>query len=316
MSREEDESMGHVERLWQEVASGGPYARAKALTELAYIENSRENFKDALQMCYSAREIYQGLGKAEMATEIADVSRYIVIDLDNLNRDREAAEEAQELIPLLRELDSEHLAETLRRQGRCWFAEGEYQKSIDSHLAALEVPDPDRSEISFGIDYLNIGMCYHKFPIFNYRESIEYLEKAREIFRKEKDLDFLGSCDGELAEIYLDLGMADELEIAARRVLDLAETVKDQRKCWFMNYCLGVAAKLKEDFDSAECYFETAKSRALQFGNQEYAFLALVDKELAGILIIKGRVTEANEILRRVKTVEDLLADDAEPVAA
>ena len=45
-------------------------------------------------------------------------------------------------------------------------------------------------------------------------------------------------------------------------------------------------------------------------GYQEWEFLVKVDKEIAEMLIIKGRIAEANEILRRIKSVEEIIESE------
>jgi hypothetical protein len=49
---------------------------------------------------------------------------------------------------------------------------------------------------------------------------------------------------------------------------------------------------------------------ALRNGYQEWEFLVKVEKEIAEILIIKGRVGEANEILRRIKSVQEVVESE------
>ena len=312
MSHEEDQGQQEYEQeLWGDVTSENPLVRAKALLELSYVESARGNSKESLQMCYSAKELYEQLGRDLMKNEIATASRGIVINLDELNRPREAAEAAVEAVALLKAIDSEHVPDLLRRQGRLWFQVSEFQKSIDCHEEALSLPDLERSPIYIGIDHLNIGMCYHNKSIGNHQKAIEYLESAREIFRKEKDPRWVAECDGELAEVYVQLSMADEIQVHAQRALDVMVMTDMKRKEWFMNYFLAVAARLREEFDEAISYLEIARCLALQNGNEEFAFLVMADKELAEILIIKGRVNEANEILRRVKTVEEIIEGES-----
>ncbi|CAB4758323.1 unannotated protein [freshwater metagenome] len=52
---------------------------------------------------------------------------------------------------------------------------------------------------------------------------------------------------------------------------------------------------------------DQAKSLAQAMGWQEWKFLIAVEKENAEILILRGHDDEAKEILRRVKSVEEIL---------
>jgi heterodisulfide reductase subunit C len=79
---------------------------------------------------------------------------------------------------------------------------------------------------------------------------------------------------------------------------------------WLLNYYLGIALRLREELDDAQDLLETAKEMALRNGYQEWEFLVKVEKEIAEILIIKGRVGEANEILRRIKSVQEVVESE------
>ena len=49
---------------------------------------------------------------------------------------------------------------------------------------------------------------------------------------------------------------------------------------------------------------------ALAMGYQEWEFLIKVEKEMAEMFIVRGRVHEANEIFRRIKSVEDIVRSE------
>jgi tetratricopeptide (TPR) repeat protein len=177
-------------------------------------------------------------------------------------------------------------------------------------LEALEIPDPDRQDMSLAIDLLNIGMSAAKSQRQNM--ALGHLHEAREIFRKAKEVSWVANCDDQLAEVYLDLNMEYELGKFARRALDFAEISGNRRKQPILNYYLAIAMRLQGEFEMAEHLLDVSRDLALKYGYDEWKMLVEIDKELAGIYIIKGRVAAANEILRRIETVEEILNGEPE----
>jgi hypothetical protein len=76
-----------------------------------------------------------------------------------------------------------------------------------------------------------------------------------------------------------------------------------------MNYYLAIAKRLKSEFEETENLLDISRSLALKYGKNEWKILVDIDRELAGIYIVRGKVSAANDILRRVKTVEEVLKD-------
>ena len=85
---------------------------------------------------------------------------------------------------------------------------------------------------------------------------------------------------------------------------------------WWLKYYIGIANRLLGEDDEAINLFEDAKSLALAMGYQEWEFLIKVEKEMAEMFIVRGRVAEANEIFRRIKSVEDILRSETVHEAA
>ena len=65
--------------------------------------------------------------------------------------------------------------------------------------------------------------------------------------------------------------------------------------------------KLKGEIDTAEEFLAKAKFQVVQYGDQDWNALVKIEKEIAGIDVIRGKVSQAEEILRRVATIEETL---------
>lgn len=305
----EDKPIDEVEKeLWQRAAEGEGSVRADAYVALGRIAYDKGKFKDSLAMCETARELFEQETVNEYPRELFDVNIGISKNYEELGKTYEAAEALGKAIEAARVIEIEAIDDMLRDQGRHWFLVSEYEKSLACHQEAIEMTERYLREPSLGTDYLNIGMCFHALK--RYPEAIEILRKAREEFKESKEPDCVVRCDSELVEIYVALGNSIEIEYHAQLALDFYTTVNDTRRMWLLNYYLGIALRLREELDDAQDLLETAKEMALRNGYQEWEFLVKVEKEIAEILIIKGRVVEANEILRRIKSVQEIIESE------
>jgi tetratricopeptide (TPR) repeat protein len=306
MNDEERKSQEEREQeLWREVSQSEGAERAEAITALGRILWDKSKYKESLAFCESARDLYLEAGRENYLDELTDVSFGIMNNLDMLHRPREAAEAAAVIVELYKETNHPMLGELLRDEGRYWFSAGEIEKSLERHLEAMAIPDIDQSEISRGIDLLNVGMARKRLG--HYLDAIENLKEAIAIFKAEKSPSWVSKCHGELTEIYTELEMPDEIEMWARKALDFAEISGNGRWEYWLNYYIGLARKIKGDLDSAEEFLAKAKFQAIQSGDQDWNLLVRIEKEIAGIDVIRGKVSQAEEALRRVSTIEEIL---------
>jgi hypothetical protein len=105
----------------------------------------------------------------------------------------------------------------------------------------------------------------------------------------------------------MSLEMPEEIEEWARKALDFAELSGNGRWEYWLNYYIGVARKIKGDLDSAEEFLAKAKFQAIQLGDQDWHALVKIEKEIAGIDVIRGKVNQAEEAFRRISTIEETL---------
>ena len=68
-----------------------------------------------------------------------------------------------------------------------------------------------------------------------------------------------------------------------------------------------MARKIKGDLDAAEEFLAKARFQVVQYTDHDWKALIKIEKEIAGIDVIRGKVSQAEETLRRVSTIEETL---------
>ena len=305
----EEQPIEEVEKeLWERVAQDEGSIRADSYVALARIAYTKGNFKESISMCEVAREYFENNDASDHQYEILDTSVGISKSYEELNKPLETAQALDKAILVARTLELDTLDELLRDQGRSWYSASEYEKSLECHLQAIEISKALLKEVSSGIDYLNIGMCYRQLRRFP--EAIEVLGKAREYFKEEKEPSWVITVDGELTEVYVELGNPIEIMYYAQRALDFYTLLQSHRQMWMLKYYLGVAQRLLGQDDEAVELFESARELSIAMGYQEWEFLIKVDKEVAQMFVSRGRLSEADEIFRRIKNVEEIVESE------
>jgi tetratricopeptide (TPR) repeat protein len=265
----------------------------------------RGDFKSALALCESAREIYES-HKAVVGTQaLLHVYEGITWSLRKLDREAEAAELALHAVDILKEDSPVDATDMLREAGRFFFTAGEFQKSLDCHLKAMQEVDPDLTEWTMGIDNYNVGfalMRLEKFP-----EAIPYLIKSREHFKMDKEPEKIYYCDEYLAVCYLELSNGVEATVHAQKALDFAITAQNSCLESWAKYRLGCAKVLLAELDEAEDLLRDSLAMNSRTSSPDWEMTIELEKEIANILTTKGRVTEADEIRRRIKTLEETI---------
>lgn len=291
--------------LWQKASQSEGPERARVLLELGKLHWHRTEYVDSLALSETARDLFLEADQDEYIEELTDANFGIMNNNDMLDRPREAAEAAGKIIELYRVTVHPMLGELLRDQGRYWFKVGEFQKSADCHLEGMKLADPEQGEHERAVDLLNLGMAWSRLK--NYEEAVLALKRAIDKFKTQRDPKWVFSCHCELAVLYYELNMADDIQIWARKALDYAELAGLGHWVIWLNFYLGVASKLKEDFDAAETFLAKAKYEVVQYERKDWDALVRIEKELAGLEMIRGHVSQAYETLRRVATIEETL---------
>ena len=163
-------------------------------------------------------------------------------------------------------------------------------------------------EESYGVDYFNIGMGLYELGRFD--ESKDAYLRSRAAFKAQEDIEEIVECDYRLAEIYVELKDPVNIIHHGQRALDFFTVLGDDRKVWTLKYFLGIANRLLGELETASRLYDEARNLAVAMGWKEWEFLIKVDTAIADIYETNGMSEHAVEILRRVKSVQELAAKD------
>ena len=163
-------------------------------------------------------------------------------------------------------------------------------------------------EESYGIDYFNIGMGLYELG--RYEEARDAYRKSRTAFKSHDEIESVVDCDYRLTEVHIELKDPVNIIHHGQRALDFFTVLGDDRKVWTLKYFLGIAHRLLGDLETASRLYDEARNLAVAMGWKEWEFLIKVDTAIADIYATNGQPEYAAEILRRVKSVQELAAKD------
>ena len=295
--------------LWQRIPNTQGTERAETFVALSHIAYDRGDHKASLALCESAREIYEELGAGTSTAALMHVYEGISWSLRRLDRDEEAAELALRAVDLLKEDSPSDAADMMRDAGRFYFNAGKYEKSLQCHQNAIAEVDPDTTEFTMGIDSYNCGFALVRMQ--RYAESLPYMIAARNYLKKAKEPEKVFYCDEYLAVAYIELKNGVEAASRAQKCLDFAQTAQNECLETWARYRLGCAQVLLGEIDEGEEQLRKALSMNAHANETDWELAIELEHEIANILVIKGRVAEANEIKRRIATIEETMKDDA-----
>jgi len=293
--------------LWQLIPNTEGTERAETFVALSHIAYDRGDHKSSLALCESAREIYEQLGAETSTAALMHVYEGITWSLRKLDRDEEAAELALHAVDILKENNPMEAADMMRDAGRFYFAAEKYEKSLQCHQNAISEIDPDTTELSMGIDSYNCGFALVKMK--RYAECLPYLLAARNHLKKAKEPEKVYYCDEYLAVAYIELNNGVEAITHAQKCLDFAQSAQNECLETWARYRLGCAQVLIGEINEGEENLRQALGTNVNAGNTDWELAIELEKEIANILVIKGRVGEANEIKRRIATIEETMND-------
>ena len=305
----EEKALDEVSKeLWQRAANNEGSIRADAYVALGRIAFDQGKFKESLAFCETAKEIFEQVDGSEYQREIFEVNIGLSKNYERLERRQDAAQALGKAIEAAKVIEIEELDDLLRDQGRAWFAAGQYENSIACHQEAIAMTEIFLREESYGVDYFNIGMGLYELK--RYEESKDAYLRSRAAFKAQDEIEEIVECDYRLTEIYVELKDPVNIIHHGQRALDFYTVLGDDRKVWTLKYFLGIAHRLLDDLETASRLYDEARNLAVALGWKEWEFLIKVDTALADIYETNRQPEYAAEILRRVKSVQELAAKD------
>ena len=113
-----------------------------------------------------------------------------------------------------------------------------------------------------------------------------------------------------MASCLIELGEGELALETARRAMDVFETGHDHRRGTFAQFEYGKAQILLEKFDDALSTLEEVLSIVSEDEPKDFEFIVDLETRIAKIIRMQGRNDEADEIERRLKAVQEALADE------
>jgi signal transduction histidine kinase len=148
------------------------------------------------------------------------------------------------------------IAEAYNALAIAQYAQSDYQNSLESNLAALEIRLQHGDDYSLLSSYSKVGNCHHELG--NFDEALKYYLMSLEIAKKNDLVQQQGLLANNIAEIF----MQQEEETKAREyyqiAIDIAQSTKDTLGWSKALTNLGIAEKNSGNFELAESLYQKA----------------------------------------------------------
>ena len=311
MSEDDDmEELITEEMLWDRIPEVDGEERASTYYELSARIYARGQYDEALALAETARDIYSTLGDSAPSEGLAQAYSAIGYNLNQLKRMDEAATAMSKAVEILRENKSPIALELACTLGEWWYTSKQYDKVVETMNECAQEHLVDGNEIGAANDLHLIGCAERELK--NYEKSIDAFKEARALFKRNKEVIHVARCDQKIASCLIELGEGELALETARRAVDVFETGHDHRRETFAQFEYGKAQILLEKFDDALATLEQVLSVVSEDEPKDFEFIVDLETRIAKIIRMQGRIDEADEIERRLKAVQDALADEAE----
>ena len=312
MSEDDDmEELITEEMLWDRIPEVDGEERASTYYELSARIYARGQYDEALALAETARDIYSTLGDSAPSEGLAQAYSAIGYNLNQLKRMDEAASAMSKAVEILRENKSPIALELACTLGEWWYTSKQYDKVVQTMNECAQEHLVDGNEIGAANDLHLIGCAERELK--NYEKSIDAFKEARALFKQNKEVIHVARCDQKIASCLIELGEGELALETARKAVDVFETGHDHRRENFAQFEYGKAQILLEKFDDALATLEQVLSVVSEDEPKDFEFIVDVETRIAKIIRMQGRTDEADEIERRLKSVQETL--DEEPQA-
>ena len=309
MSEDDDmEELITEEMLWDRIPEVDGEERASTYYELSARIYARGQYDEALALAETARDIYSTLGDSAPSEGLAQAYSAIGYNLNQLKRMDEAATAMSKAVEILRENKSPIALELACTLGEWWYTSKQYDKVVQTMNECAQEHLVDGNEIGAANDLHLIGCAERELK--NYEKSIDAFKEARALFKRNKEVIHVARCDQKIASCLIELGEGELALETARRAVDVFETGHDHRRENFAQFEYGKAQILLEKFDDALATLEQVLSVVSEDEPKDFEFIVDVETRIAKIIRMQGRTDEADEIERRLKSVQETLDEE------
>jgi tetratricopeptide (TPR) repeat protein len=309
----DDEGMEELvseEMLWDRIPEVEGEERASTFYELSARIFARGQYDEALALAETARDIYSQLGVTSASEGLAQAYSAIGYNLNQLKRIDEAATAMSKAVEILRENKSPIALELACTLGEWWYTSKQYEKVVLTMNECAQEHLVDSNEIGAANDLHLIGCAERELK--NYTKAIEAFKEARALFKRNKEIIHVARCDQKIASCLIELGEGELALETAQKAVDVFETGHDHRREVFALFEYGKAQILLEKFDDGLATLENVLAMVSEDEPKDFEFILDIETRISKIMRMQGRNDEANEIERRLKSVQEALEDSPE----
>lgn len=141
----------------------------------------------------------------------------------------------------------------------------------------------------------------------NYEKALEAFKESRALFKKLKEVINVARCDQKIAHCLTELGDAEGALIAAQKSLDVFVTAHDHRRETYSSFELGKAQLAGGYFEEALMTLENVLESVTESEFKDFEFIIDIERKIAHTLNKLDRTDEANEIIRRLDAVTEVI---------
>ena len=294
-------------KLWKSVASPDSDTKVDALLQLSYNAAGQQEYTEALAFCETARETYEALGALASSMKMAHIYFGIGHCLRNLKRSADAANALAKSVELYQEVGSEDALHILNEEGDAWYEAKEYQKSFDAYRRTIEDSNPDTCDSIIARNYVDAGTALEKLK--EWSRALEHFTEGRARYKKLKDLRTMAHCDEEISLCHVWLGDGASALVHAQLALDYAVTAEDNVHLMWAKARMALSKKTLGQYQDALDLFAEAKTMMVSQPNPPWNAVLKLERQVAKILKVMDREIEADEVLRRISSFDDIFCD-------
>ncbi len=298
------------EMLWDRIPDVEGAERASTYYELSARIYARGQYDEALALAETACDIYSGLGVNASSEGLAQAYSAIGYNLNQLKRMDEAASAMSKAVEILRKNKSPIALELACTLGEWWYSSKNFQKVIDTMQECAQEHLLDGNELGAANDLHLIGCAYRELGDFS--AAIGSFTQARALFKKNREVIHVARCDQKIAASHVQLGNGEIALETARKAIDVFETAHDHRRETFALFEYGKAQILLGRLDDGLSTLDQVIHNAIDEDPKDFDLIVDVETRIATVMRSQGRFEEADEVMRRLASVSEVLGEQGE----
>ncbi len=297
------------EMLWDRIPEVDGVERASTYYELSARIYARGQYDEALALAETACDIYADLGETAPSEGLAQAYSAIGYNLNQLQRMDEAATAMSKAVAILRKNKSPIALELACTLGEWWYASKSYDNVIETMRDCAQEHLVDGNEIGAANDLHLIG-CAHR-ELKNFDEALVTFREARVLFKKNHEVVHVGRCDQKIAACLIELGEGELALETAQKAIDVFETAHDHSRETFARLEYGKAQVLLGKLEDGLATLEVVLQNATDDDPKDFELIVDIETRMASVMRSLGRITEADEVLRRLNAVSEVLNEQS-----